>query len=67
MDYQAIKEISPPSPSWALRQLDRIVSALRGVQPRYPDLDLDVMSDYMKRDMGFMDGREQYRDTNLTR
>lgn len=30
---------------------------LRGLRPGYPKLDLEVMSDYMKRDIGFMDGR----------
>jgi hypothetical protein len=35
---------------------------LRGFRPGYPKLDLEVMSDHMKRDMGFMDGRDLRHD-----
>ena len=44
--------------------LARMLHALR---PSYPKLDLEVMSDYMKRDMGFMDGRDPHEDSDLTR
>ncbi|MBP1861166.1 hypothetical protein J2Z75_004694 [Rhizobium herbae] len=40
---------------------------LHGLRPSYPKLDLEVMSDYMKRDMGFMDGRDSRQDSDLTR
>lgn len=36
--------------------LRMMLNASRGmVRSRYPRLDLDAMSDYMKRDLGFMD------------
>ncbi|WEZ82871.1 hypothetical protein P6U16_18125 [Rhizobium sp. 32-5/1] len=30
-------------------------------------LDLDVMSDFMKRDLGFLDGRDPRQDSDFTR
>jgi hypothetical protein len=40
---------------------------LRGLQPNYPALDLEVMSEYMKRDLGFQDWRNPRQDSDLTR
>ncbi len=67
MDCQTIE-----TPS--LRAYSRLELAIRNalgrvfrkVSPAYPDLDLEVMSDYMKRDLGFMDGRDLRRDSDLT-
>ncbi|APO73002.1 hypothetical protein AM571_CH00145 [Rhizobium etli 8C-3] len=34
------------------------------VRSRYPQLDLDAMSDYMKRDIGFMDWIQPHHESN---
>ncbi|PKA43914.1 hypothetical protein [Rhizobium sullae] len=36
----------------------------RMVRSRYPQLDLDAMSDYMKRDIGFMDWNHPHHESN---
>lgn len=62
MDCQVIeKYVSiPQSRAGGWRSL--LAKMLRGLRPGYPKLDLEVMSDYMKRDMGFMDGRDLRHD-----
>ncbi|MBL3684839.1 hypothetical protein CN934_23545 [Ensifer sp. MMN_5] len=42
-------------------------SALRRVRGRSARLDLESTSDYMKRDLGFMDGREPRPDDEILR
>ncbi|WP_131821012.1 hypothetical protein [Ensifer sp. LCM 4579] len=38
--------------------MSRLASGMRALmRQRYPRLDIGAMSDHMKRDMGFMDGR----------
>ncbi|AJD39499.1 hypothetical protein C9413_07565 [Rhizobium sp. SEMIA 4085] len=34
------------------------------VRSRYPQLDLDAMSDYMKRDIGFLDWNHPHHESN---
>lgn len=47
--------------------LSLLARLLYGFQPRYPNLDLDVTSEYMKRDLGFLDGRDPRHESDLTR
>ncbi|MEK1928254.1 MAG: hypothetical protein AAAC47_00410 [Pararhizobium sp.] len=67
MDFQAIEKYESiqrgSSEGWRLR----LLKALPYLRPGYPKLDLGAMSDYMKRDMGFMDGRDPRQDSDLTR
>ena len=46
----------------------RLTAALFGglVAPK-PMLDVNTLSDHIKRDMGFMDGRDPRQDSDLTR
>ena len=50
------------APSLATRMIDLIMQAgsafLMSQSPRYPRLDLDIMEPHMKRDLGFLDGRD---------
>ena len=39
----------------------------RIARSRRPKLDREVMSDYMKRDLGFLDGRGLRKDSDMTR
>ena len=43
------------------------IAALQHPAPRYAQLDLDEMTDSLKRDLGFLDGRAPYREENLSR
>lgn len=65
MDCQAIEKYEVRSPSWFERVACSVRNGLARLRPGYPRLDLEVMSDYMKRDMGFLDGRDPHRDTDL--
>ena len=59
--YQSIPEIQKAGwRSWLLR-------LMRGPSLQYPPLDLEVMSEYMKRDLGFLDGRDPRRHADMTR
>lgn len=42
-------------------------SALRGIKGRSLRLDLDSTSDYMKKDLGFLDGRMPRQDDEMLR
>lgn len=44
-----------------------LAKALYSLRPSYPKLDLEVMSDHMKRDLGFMDWRDSREDSDMTR
>jgi hypothetical protein len=67
MQCQSIEKYETILPSrtdgWRLR----LSKALHYLRPGYPKLELGAMSDYMKRDMGFMDGRDPRQDSDLTR
>jgi len=67
MDCQAIEryQAMPQRRMQGWRFL--VAHMLHALRPSYPKLDLEVMSDYMKRDMGFMDGRDPRQDSDLTR
>jgi hypothetical protein len=67
MDCQAIEKYQPIPQTRKAGWRFWLAGLLGGLQPTYPALDLEVMSEYMKRDMGFMDGREPHRDSDLTR
>jgi hypothetical protein len=58
---------STETKSFSSRELiSRLASGLRAlVRPRYPRLDVGVVSDHMKRDMGFMDGRAPRRQERM--
>ncbi|HTO33833.1 MAG TPA: hypothetical protein VL202_22065 [Pararhizobium sp.] len=66
MDYQAIEKYEIRSPSWFERTWFSLRRGLARLRPSYPRIDLEIMSDYMKRDMGFLDGRDPHRDTDVT-
>ncbi|WP_438752589.1 hypothetical protein [Pararhizobium sp. O133] len=65
MECQVVEKYEIRSPSWFQRTWFSLRRGLAWTQPRYPRLDLEVMSDYMKRDMGFLDGRDPHQDTDL--
>jgi hypothetical protein len=62
MDCQAIEKYESMPRSRAGGWRSMLARMLRGFRLGYPKLDLEVMSDYMKRDMGFMDGRDRRHD-----
>lgn len=53
--------------SWSHRLLHALTRALQGDRRITGALDLDVTSDYIKRDLGLIDGREPPQDSKLTR
>ncbi|KQV29871.1 hypothetical protein ASE23_08860 [Rhizobium sp. Root73] len=67
MDCQAIERYQPMSRKRSEGWRSVLARLLCGFQPRYPRLDLEVMSEYMKRDLGFMDGRDPREDSDMTR
>jgi hypothetical protein len=67
MDCQAIEKYELIQYNRVEGWRQRLSIALHSLRPGYPKLDLGAMSDYMKRDMGFMDGRDPRQDSDLTR
>jgi hypothetical protein len=67
MDCQAIERYQPIPQARAAGWRFWLAGLLRGLRPKYPALDLEVMSEYMKRDLGFLDGRDPREDSDLTR
>jgi hypothetical protein len=67
MDCQTIERYEPMSCKRSEGWLSLLARLLYGFQPRYPNLDLDVTSEYMKRDLGFLDGRDPRHESDLTR
>ncbi|OBZ93187.1 hypothetical protein ADU59_22210 [Pararhizobium polonicum] len=67
MDCQAIERYQPMPERRTEGWRSMLARLLYSLRPNYPKLDLEVMSDYMKRDMGFMDGRDPRQDSDLTR
>jgi hypothetical protein len=67
MDCQAIERYQPILQTRMGRWRLRLAGVLSRLQPNDPKLDLEVMSEYMKRDLGFLDGRDPRRDSDLTR
>ncbi|KQY15308.1 hypothetical protein ASD31_07965 [Rhizobium sp. Root482] len=67
MDCQAIEKYDVPKVSWFERALKAAMDALTARPPKYPRLELEPMSNYMRRDLGFMDGRAPREDCDLTR
>ncbi len=65
MDCQAIEKYEVRSPNVIERVRHAVSRGFTLMRPGYPKLDLEVMSDYMKRDMGFLDGRDPHRDNDL--
>ena len=67
MTLQAFEKYHSIEPSWfarLLRGVTRIFDKERSVTGA---LDLEVTSDYIKRDLGFLDGREPLQECDLTR
>ena len=67
MDCQAIEKYTVPQVSWFDRVLKAVADSLAVRRPEHPRLDLEMMSDYIKRDLGYMDGRAPHPDCDLTR
>lgn len=53
--------------SWHVRLLRSTIDAFQHFRRHHPQLDLDEAPDSMKRDLGFLDGRDPYREENLMR
>jgi len=67
MDCQTIEKYESIPHSCSAGWRLRLSKALHYLRPGYPNLDLGAMSDYLKRDMGFMDGRDPRQDSDMTR
>jgi hypothetical protein len=64
MDCQAIEESRSPAREALFTILIRRLA--RGIGSRMPQLDMDVTPDRIKRDLGFLDGRDpRYEDDRL--
>lgn len=64
MDCQAIEERRSPAKEALITVLIRRLA--RGIGSRMPQLDMDVTPDRIKRDLGFLDGRDpRYEDDRL--
>lgn len=64
MDCQTIEESRSPITGALFTTIIRRL--VRGIGSRVPQLDLDVTPDRIKRDLGFMDGRDpRYEDDRL--
>lgn len=64
MDCQAIEESRSPIREALFTSIIRRLA--RGIGSRVPQLDMDVTPDRIKRDLGFMDGRDpRYEDDRL--
>lgn len=63
MDCQNIEERSPTREGLLTITIRRLA---RGIGSRMPQLDMDVTPDRIKRDLGFLDGRDpRYEDDRL--
>ncbi|MBW9062789.1 hypothetical protein JNB71_05610 [Rhizobium herbae] len=62
MDCQVVEKYRPMPRTRVGGWRSVLAKMLRVLRPGYPKLDLEVMSDHMKRDMGFMDGRAPRHD-----
>jgi hypothetical protein len=67
MDCQAIERYEEKSIARVNGWRSLLAKALYSLRSSYPSLDLEVMSDHMKRDLGFMDWRDSRQDSDLTR
>jgi hypothetical protein len=67
MDCQAIERYQPIPQTRKAGWRFWLAGLLRKFEPKYPALDLEVMSEYMKRDLGFLDGRDPREEADLTR
>ncbi|WP_156387042.1 MULTISPECIES: hypothetical protein [unclassified Rhizobium] len=67
MTLQACEKTHQIDLSWSHRLLHALTRALHGDCRTTGALDLDVTSDYIKRDLGLIDGREAPQDSKLTR
>ena len=67
MTLQALEKHHSIDLSWSRRLLRAVVQAWGGDRATAGALDLDVTSDYIKRDLGLIDGREAPYDSKLTR
>ncbi|WP_183732764.1 MULTISPECIES: hypothetical protein [unclassified Rhizobium] len=64
MDCQAIEECRSPAKEALITVLIRRLAW--GIGSRMPQLDMDVTPDRIKRDLGFLDGRDpRYEDDRL--
>jgi len=50
-------------PEWLRSMVQRLLAIVHSSSPK---LDMEVMSDYMKRDLGFLDGRGSRKDSDMT-
>ncbi|MFT4180722.1 MAG: hypothetical protein QM636_02265 [Rhizobium sp.] len=60
MDCYAVEQVNVAKPSVLSRALAALSKAFPGQAEPAPRLDLEEMSDRLKRDLGFLDGREPY-------
>ncbi|MBB4566084.1 hypothetical protein [Rhizobium leucaenae] len=65
MDCYAVEQMNT-RPSAVARLLETLAQVFMGGTEPSPHLDLDEMPDRLKRDLGFLDGREpHYEDDRL--
>ena len=67
MTLQALEKHRPIEFPFSHRLLHALARAWGGDRSTAGALDLDVTSDYIKRDLGLIDGREAPYDSKLTR
>ena len=66
MDCYVVEQVETVRPSILARLLESVTQAFVSHAEPSPHLDLDEMSDRLKRDLGFLDGREpRYEDCRL--
>lgn len=59
-DQRTLRQPLPSPFNWWVRAI--VEALLPSLSPRTSRLDLETMPDHLKRDLGFLDGRDRYRD-----
>lgn len=67
MDCYAIERENCAEPGFIARIIAGLAAALTPAAERGPRLDLEIMPDRIKRDLGFLDGREPRYEEDLRR
>ncbi|MBB3607141.1 hypothetical protein [Rhizobium sp. BK602] len=67
MACQAVEQVNIARPSALERVLTVLSKVVPGRAESAPRLDLEEMSDRLKRDLGFLDGREPYCEDRRVR
>ena len=66
MDCYVVEQVETARPSILARLLESVTQAFVSHAEPSPHLDLNEMPDRLKRDLGFLDGREpRYEDCRL--